>query len=131
MLRTISVLAIGLAMTMNACAHDMDHPDEDAWYESLKQPGQEVASCCGKADSYFCDGLRRHDGKNFCVITDDRIIPGRTVRPIGTEIEIPDDRMMDEAQMRAKGNPTGHAIVFLSQAQEIPWVYCFVMSSGI
>ena len=109
-------------------AHDVDHPEWNEWYESLKQPDNPVAPCCGVADGYWCDVISTKDGVNYCTITDDRIIPMRTPRPVGMQIEIPDRKMMDGSKTR--GNPTGHSVVFLSSG-EVPVVYCFVLSSGI
>ena len=126
----VSMFALGvlLSSVKISLAHDMDHPEQNAWYESLKQPDNPTASCCGIADGYWCDGIHTRDGINYCTITDDRVIPNRTPRPLGMEIEIPDRKMMDGSKTR--GNPTGHSVVFLSSG-EIPVVYCFVMDSGI
>lgn len=95
------------------------------WYAGLMQPDNPTASCCGEADAYWCDGIHVRDGKTFCTITDDR--PNeplhRTAVPIGTEIEIPDRKLKWD-----RGNPTGHAIVFLSSGGA---VYCFVQNGGV
>lgn len=105
-------------------AHDHEHPELNEWYATLMQPDNPTASCCGIADSYWCDEIHVRDGKTFCTITDDR--PNeplkRTPFPIGTEIEIPDRKLKWD-----RGNPTGHAVVFLSSGGA---VYCFVQSSG-
>jgi hypothetical protein len=110
-------------------AHDYGQnsdPDIKAWFESLKQPDNPVASCCGVADGYWCDDIHVKGGRSFCTITDDRIIPQRTVIPVGTEIQIPDEKMLDGKV--AKGNPSGHSIVFLNSGGT--YVYCFIMASG-
>lgn len=97
------------------------------WYRTLMQPDNPRTSCCGEADAYWCDGIHVRDGKTFCTITDDR--PNeplhRTPVPLGTEIEILPYKLKWNA-----GNPTGHAIVFLSSAAE-PYVYCFVQNGGV
>src|SRR5882672_3953681 len=36
------------------------------WYQSLMQPDNPTASCCGEADSYWCDDIHVRDGKTFC-----------------------------------------------------------------
>jgi hypothetical protein len=106
-----------------ALAHDHDHPELDAWYAGLMQPDNPTASCCGEADAYWCDGLHVRQGRTFCTITDDRVVERRTPVPVGTEIEIPDRKLKWDA-----GNPTGHAVVFLSTGGA---VYCFVQGGGV
>ena len=99
------------------------------WYKHLMQPDNPTASCCGEADAYWCDILRneRIDGKvkTFCIITDDR--PDEPFkRPhidVGTEIEVPDHKLKWD-----RGNPTGHAIVFVSR---MGYVFCYVQGTGI
>ncbi len=103
-------------------AHDHDNPELDGWYAGLMQPDNPTASCCGKADAYWCDDYYAKSGKAFCKITDDRIVKGRPPVPVGTEIEIPDRKL----KFDQKSNPTGHSIVFLSSGGA---VYCFVQGS--
>lgn len=89
------------------------------------QPDNPNASCCGEADAYWCDRINVREKKTYCTITDTREDAPRH-RPhvdIGTEIEIPDYKLKWD-----RGNPTGHAIVFLSRSQ---YVYCFVQGTGI
>ena len=100
------------------------------WYQSLMQPDNPAASCCGEADAYWCDIVKtKHDHlgnpHNFCIITDRRSdMPRRRVHvDVGTEIEIPNHKMK-----RDQGNPTGHNVVFLSRGYA---VYCFVMGTGL
>jgi hypothetical protein len=112
-----------LASLRPAFAHDHDHPEHDAWMGSLMQPDNPTASCCGKTDAYWCDDYYAKDGKAFCRITDDRVVKGRPPVPVGTEIEIPERKLKWDA-----GNPTGHAIVFLSAGGA---VFCFVQSGGV
>lgn len=119
---------IAILFAVPVRAHDMDHPEEDSWYSALMQPDNPTVPCCGKADGYWCDGVHTRDGKNYCTISDDRIIPNRTPRPVGMEIEIPDNKMMDGHLSR--GNPTGHSVVFLTSG-EVPSVFCFVLDSGL
>src|SRR4051812_9399632 len=75
-----------LASVRPSLAHDLDHPEFDAWYAELRQPDNPTASCCGKADAYWCDDYYAKDGKAFCKITDDRVVPHRPPVPVGTEI---------------------------------------------
>ncbi len=117
-------LALGFAVN-SARAHDHDRPELDAWYKSLMMPDMPNIPCCGKADAYWCDKINVKDGKTFCTITDDR--PNgplhRMPVPVGTVIEIPDHKLTWKY-----GNPTGHAIVFLSRQMS---VYCFVQGGGV
>lgn len=122
------VMGALLGSTRSARSHDMEHPEFDEWYAQLKQPDNPSMSCCGTADGYWCDNVHTRDGKNYCYISDDRIIMHRTPRPVGMEIEIPDRKMMDGNKSR--GNPTGHSVIFLTSGEE-PAVYCFILDSGI
>jgi hypothetical protein len=119
----VVVLAIGsVALASWAFAHDHDHPELDRWYAGLMQPDNPTASCCGRSDAYWCDDYYARDGKAYCKITDDREVAGRPPVPVGTEIEIPPWKLKFD-----RGNPTGHAVVFLSSGGA---VFCFVQSSG-
>lgn len=119
-----TILLLCLLTGRAAPAHDMD-PSHDAWYKSLMQPDNPTTSCCGEADAYWADELHIVDGKVFVTITDDRE-DAPLHRPhvdVGTVIEIPDYKLKWD-----RGNPTGHAVVFLSRGQ---YVYCFVQGTGI
>jgi hypothetical protein len=94
------------------------------WCRSLMQPDVPTLSCCGEADAYWCDDIHVRDERTFCKITDDRDDTSRN-RPhidVGTEFEIPPNKLKFD-----KGNPTGHAIIFLSMAR---YVWCFVQAGG-
>ncbi len=130
-LAVLSVLAVSLLLfaITHAHAHDMDH-SHDNWYRSLRQPDATYASCCGKADAWWCDDISVKDGKVFCAITDtqDDEPLGRPHIDIGTKIEIPPEKLKYEQDGKPTGNPTGHSIVFLSRQGD---VYCFVQDTGI
>src|SRR6185312_7090984 len=99
------------------------------WFRSLQQPDNPNASCCGEADSYYCDELHVRDGKNYCTISDDRD-DAKMDRPHidnGTEIEIPDNKLMTAEQIHGT-NPTGHAVIFMGRYGT---VYCYVMNGGV
>ena len=118
-------VVISLALGTIATPHDAMNPDQDAWYRSLKQPDNPSVSCCGEADAYWADEIHVKDGKVYITITDDRD-DAPLHRPhvdLGTVIEVPDYKLKWDA-----GNPTGHAVVFLSSNLS---VYCFVQGSGI
>ncbi len=116
------LLAISLLFTTPVPAHDGEHDD---WFATLMQPDNPTTSCCGKADAYWCDIIHVRDSKTFCTITDDR--DDRPLKrphvPVGTEIEIPDHKLKWD-----RGNPTGHAIVFMPPSMH---VWCFVQAGGV
>jgi hypothetical protein len=123
-LGVLAALFVGGVKARDLGQWENGDPAVKEWYQSLMQPDNPSASCCGEADAYWCDGLHVRDGKTFCTITDDR--PNEPLRrtpvALGTEILIPDHKLKYD-----RGNPTGHAIVFLSSGG---LVYCFVNGSG-
>jgi hypothetical protein len=129
--RRLAVLAVGsMVLTATARSRDLGQwentdPNIRAWYQALKMPDAPTASCCGEADAYWCDDIHVRNGRTFCTITDDRdnIKLRRTPVPVGTEIQVPDNKLTWK-----DGNPTGHSIVFLSTAG---LVYCFVQNGGV
>ena len=123
LLGVIIGVTLALLLPKNAFPHDHDHPELDAWYAGLMQPDNPTSSCCGKADAYWCDDYYARDGKAYCKITDDRVVKGRPPVPVGTEIEIPPWKLKFD-----RGNPTGHAVVFLSSGGA---VFCFVQGGGV
>jgi hypothetical protein len=125
---TIAGVILGVAALLvlgSAKAHDPDHHEHAEWYQSLMQPDNPNASCCGKADAYWADEIHVRNGKTYATITDDRPDEprGRPHVDVGTEIEIPDNKLKWD-----KSNPTGHGVVFLSRAG---YVYCFVQPGGV
>ena len=129
---TVFIIAIILFLFSIPMAHSRDNGEYDhndptvKWYESLMMPDAPTTSCCGVADAYWCDGIHVRDDKAYCTITDDRVVKNRTPVPVGTEIEIPPNKMMNGHVTH--GNPTGHSIVFLNSGGT--YVYCFIMDSG-
>jgi len=97
-------------------------PEISAWYRALKQNDSPTISCCGEADSYWCDEGAR-GSQVTCTINDDRDDAAlmRKHVPNGTVIEIPQHKINKDP------NPTGHAVVFLSVAG---FVWCFVGING-
>lgn len=104
-------------------AHDHENPELNEWYRGLMQPDVPTMSCCGEADAYYCDDYYARDGRAYCKITDDRVVPGRPQVDVGTEIEIPPNKLKFD-----RGNPTGHSIVFLSRNL---YTFCFVQNGGV
>lgn len=96
-------------------------PELRAWYQSLIQPDSGI-SCCGEADSYWCDEGARGQ-QVICTINDSRDDNALKRHPIpnGTVIEIPPNKINRDP------NPTGRAVVFMSTAG---YVWCFVGISG-
>ena len=124
-LYALVVMVVCVAGLAYALAHDHDQPELDGWYASLMQPDNPTVSCCGKSDAYWCDTINVKGGKTFCTITDDRDDAPlkRPHVPVGTQIEIPDHKLKWD-----RGNPTGHAVVFLSSSRH---VFCFVQAGGV
>lgn len=115
-----------LALSTPAFAHDHD-PVIDHWLSTLMQPDNPRMPCCGVSDAYWADVINvRADGRVFATITDDRDdadLNGRHHVDIGTQVEIPPEKLKHDA-----GNPTGHAIVFLNINNV---ALCFVQGTGI
>jgi hypothetical protein len=113
-------------------------PEIRQWFESLVQPdtaGKGDESCCGEADSYYADETRYWGDKIVAVITDDR--PDAPLKrlheKVGTEYVVPANKIIGQEQL-AKGNPTGHVLIFLGRSA---WktssprsVLCYVMNGG-
>lgn len=99
-----------------------DDPEKSAWYRSLKQPDMPAISCCGEADSYFCDEHAR-GSQVYCIIDDDRDNEKlkRQPRANGTVIEIPDNKLNHDPNLEGRG------VVFLSAGG---YVYCFIGAGG-
>lgn len=100
------------------------------WFESLMQPDNPTASCCGEADAVEADDFDRENGHYVAIVTN-----GRGIVATGTRISIPDAKLKWD-----KGNPTGHGIVFIhvitadeeeaTQAVGTIYVYCYVTPTG-
>jgi hypothetical protein len=125
----LALLASVLVWEHRAQARDLGQweatdPDIRQWYQSLMQPDVPTASCCGEADAYWADEVHVRDGKTYATITDDRDDGplGRPHIPVGTEIEIPSEKLKWD-----RGNPTGHNVLFVSSYR---YPYCFVQGSG-
>lgn len=124
LLAIVLVLLAHFAHARDLGQWDAADPALRAWYQGLMQPDHPQSSCCGEADAYWCDEIHVRAAKTFCTITDDRP-DGPLGRPhiaVGTEIEIPDAKLKWD-----RGNPAGHAIVFMSYAG---YVFCFVPGGG-
>ena len=116
--------SVGFSAARDLGQWDNADPTVREWYRFLKQPDEPTASCCGEADAYWADEVHVRDGKTYAKITDDRPDEslGRRHRELGTEIEIPNNKLKWDS-----GNPTGHNILFLGYSDV---VFCFVQSSG-
>jgi hypothetical protein len=137
MCRRLWLCLAGVILTGAVHARDFGQwetmdPEIRAWYQNLRQPDSPAASCCGEADAYFCGNLHTKTDylghvHNFCTIDDDR--DDATLRrshiPNGTEIEVPNGKILHEGQ----GNPTGHGVLFISPSGQN--VYCYAMPGGV
>jgi hypothetical protein len=124
-LSTVGGLRIGNVKARDLGQWEAGDPAVKEWYQSLIQPDNAPAPCCGEADAYWADEVHVRDGKTFATITDDRPDEPRK-RPhvdVGTVFEVPNAKLKWD-----QGNPTGHAIIFLSRSG---YVYCFAMGTGI
>lgn len=131
-MRYLAPLLVILSLICQQTAYSRDSgqwektdPATREWFANLRQPDNPAMSCCGEGDAYWCDEVHVRDGKTFCNITDDRDDAPlhREHVDVGTEIFIPDHKLTWK-----DGNPTGHAIVFLSRNQ---FVWCFVQNGGV
>jgi hypothetical protein len=93
-------------------------PDVRAWFESLRQPNDPTASCCGEADAFEADAFEI-DGDHYVAI----ITGGHGDFPTGSRISVPNAKMKWDA-----GNPTGHGIIFIGSDAN---VLCYVAPGGV
>lgn len=123
----LATVLLMIVLIFAAHAHDRTHPEQNQWYQELKQPDNPTVSCCGEADAYWADEMHFHDGKTYAVITDDRddIPLKRPHIDNGTEIEVPQTKLKWD-----RGNPTGHGILFAGPAP-FYYVYCYVQPGGV
>jgi hypothetical protein len=95
------------------------------WYQSLMQPDNPGASCCGEADAYWADYFEVDGDKYIAIITDSR--PDEPLRrkhiAVGTRFVVPNHKLKFD-----KSNPTGHGVIFLSKSD---YVYCYVAPGGV
>ena len=143
----VLVFLILIGMGAFASARDLgqwrDSPPEiRAWFQSLLQPdtigmGGPGTSCCGEGDGYWADESHVRNGIIYAVITDDREDGPRQHEKIGTEYQVPANKIVGEKQR--VGNPTGHTYIFLeapsilgnNQRAYPRKVLCYVMNGGI
>ena len=124
----VLLVFIGVAFARDLGQWENSDPAIREWFQTLMRPDYPAMPCCGEADGYYADEIHVRGGKTFATITDDRPDAplGRSHVPVGTEIEIPDDKLKWD-----RSNPTGHAIVFLGGGAYARYVFCFVQGSGI
>lgn len=139
--------AVLLALDRVAGARDLgqwkDSPPEiQAWFQSLLQPdtigmGGSGTSCCGEGDGYWADEAHVRNGIIYAVITDDRADGPRVHEEIGTEYQVPANKIVGEKQR--VGNPTGHTYIFLAapsysqthDRMQPRQVLCYVQNGGV
>ncbi len=121
---------IFLLVTTSAYGRDFGQwtgsdPEIAAWYQSLRQPDNPSLSCCGVADAYWADSFEvGPNGEYVAIITDERDLPYRQKREVGTRIVVPNHKIKTD-----QGNPTGHGIVFLRPNSDD--VYCYLAPGGV
>lgn len=128
MRRCLAALFVIAAVT-GAAARDLGQwgnsdPAIREWYQSLMQPDNPLAPCCGEADAYWADEIHVRNGRAYATITDDRD-DAPLKRPhvdVGTVVEIPNHKLKWD-----RSNPTGHGVVFMTPGGH---VYCFVQPGG-
>lgn len=100
-------------------------PALSRWFETLMQPDNPHASCCGYADAYWADDVRVENGQVIAIITDTRPDGplGRRHIPPGTRFVVPNHKLKFD-----RGNPTGHTVIFVNASDQ---VLCFVQNTGI
>jgi hypothetical protein len=74
-----------------------------AWFESLTQPNNPTASCCGEADAFEADAFEVEGDHYVAIVTN-----GRGDFPTGARISVPNYKIKWDS-----GNPTGHGIIFI------------------
>lgn len=150
MIRTLGALVALFVFLGTANGRDNGQWEETdaatrAWYRDLMQPDNTQVSCCGEADAYWADSYEmlceEKAGKNEClyvaIITDPRNVEGRPTREIGTKVVIPAHKVKSFRDPGAKGNPTGHGIVFVGAgwnpaiSDGRDYVYCYLPTGGV
>jgi hypothetical protein len=89
-----------------------------AWFESLTQPDNPIASCCGEADAHEADAFEVEGNHYVAIITN-----GHSDFPTGARISVPNYKMKWDS-----GNPTGHGIIFIGSDAS---VLCYVPPGGV
>lgn len=115
---SLSWLLIGVALAQIALARDSGQwkdidPAQAQFYQTLMQPDNPTASCCGSSDAYFADEVDTDAiGNTVAIITDTRddVSLARIHIPVGTRITIPARKL----RKVSIPNPTGHNVIFLS-----------------
>ncbi len=94
------------------------------WYRNLMQPDNPSILCCGEADAYHADSFEVDEDRYVAIITDERDMPNREPRAVGTRIVVPNHKLKYDA-----GNPTGHGVIFLRPGSDDVW--CYVAPGGV
>jgi hypothetical protein len=130
MKRLVLGTAFGCLMSVAADARDYGQwetvdPVIRQWYQSLMQPDNPAAPCCGEADAYWADIFEVDGDQYIAIITDsrpDEPLHRKHVEP-GTRILVPNHKLKHD-----QSNPTGHGVIFLSRGGH---VYCYVAPGGV
>lgn len=126
---------------------DVDRKVLGSWFETLHQEFESedvdgesgYRSCCGLGDAYEADIIETSkDGKElYAIITDGREFcytkhygkpDGQDATRTACRKDIPEGTRLlipQKTRINRQGNPSGHGVVFISQA-DLKTVFCFV-----
>ncbi|MPZ19518.1 MAG: hypothetical protein GEV06_16600 [Luteitalea sp.] len=136
---TALALVVLIAVASELAAQERQGiPDISLYYESLRQPDNPYASCCGEGDAYYADKVEQCtvlDGPDcalVAIVTDERpntvVLPHRTITrahiPAGTRIPIPRNKL----RRMPSENPTDHNVVFVGGGM---FVLCWEPVGGV
>ena len=119
-----SVLMLALAgVLLYAAQAFADGPS--TWWRSLyrKEPSGGLVSCCGEGDAVYAD-VWSTDGKEIVVTVTGRGPRNLAWAPVGRTYRLKGHYLVD-----GRGNPTSHAILFVSEFSLEP--ICFIPGAGI
>jgi hypothetical protein len=108
----------------NSCRNRSFQPDVHASRKKAAERSRRLrVKRCGLDYAARPKGRRRFVAFTACVFKNCNIDKLRPQIDIGTEIEMPNNKLKWD-----KSNPTGHGIVFLSRAG---YVFCYVQPGGV
>jgi hypothetical protein len=124
----VPLLVATLSPTYSRDNGQWDATDADVrrWFQSATMPDNPGTSCCGEADAYYADSFEVEDGQYVAIITDERVVQGRPVVPVGTKVKVPNNKLPNPGVQQP--NPTGHGVIFMNGSRV---VYCYFPPGGV